>query len=439
MNKDSKPVISLFSGAMGLDVGLEMAGFDTAVSVEENEECVESIQKNRPNLPIISGDIRNIDAQKILDAAELDQEEPFLVAGGPPCVTFSSGGNRGSIRDAEGSLFEDFLRIVKYSRPKYFLFENVANIVTAAIKHRPIEERPGEHWNLSSYSDGVRDSVDKDENVAPLMPEEQAGSAIEVVLDAFENLGYQMIFFVLNAADYGVPQHRLRLFIVGSRGNAPLSLPDPTHGPETIPGVKPRKTLRSAIYDLEEPLESPSYSEKYRQFFSEVPSGGNWRDLPEDIQKEAMGESYNSGGGKTGFFRRLSWDEPSPTVTKKPNRKSSAFCHPEEIRPLAVEEWARIQSFPDEWGFSGGTYSKYSQIGNAVPCLLGKAVGEMILEADHEQGDRQSEDLGLWSSDLSRETLLDAANTHLKESANPHREYKPHVSEIYNSVQTKLV
>jgi DNA (cytosine-5)-methyltransferase 1 len=439
MSEESKSAISLFSGAMGLDLGLEMSGLDTAVCIEQDEESAETIHRNRPNLPVINDDIRNVDAEEITETAELKPEEVFLLAGGPPCVTFSSGGNRGASRDAEGSLFEDFLRVAKYTRPTDFLFENVANIVTAAIKHRPIENRPGKHWNLSSYSENPSGVAGEDENVAPLMPEEQAGSAIEVILNAFESLGYKMVFFVLNAADYGVPQHRLRLFIIGSRTDAPLSLPNPTHGPKHIAGVSPWPTLREAISSLEEPLDHPTYSEGYKQFFSEVPPGGNWRDMGKEMQKEAMGGSYDSGGGKTGFFRRLGWNKPSPTVTQKPNRKSAAFCHPDDTRPLAVEEWARIQSFPDDWEFAGGTYSKYSQIGNAAPCSLGKALGKMILQSNQLQKSGRSTAPNLWSSDLSRSTLLDAANSYLREFANPHREHKPHVSEIYDAVQTKLV
>ncbi|MGM0387899.1 MAG: DNA cytosine methyltransferase [Natrinema limicola] len=429
-----KSTISLFSGALGLDLGLEMAGLETAVAVEMDSDSCDTIRKNKPQTAVIEGDAREVTTAEILDAGGLQEDDVFLVAGGPPCVTFSSGGNRGSIRDAEGSLFEDYLRVVEQVRPEYFVFENVQNIVTAAIKHRPIEERPGQDWNLSSYSEDSNNG-DEDGDVAPLMPEEQSGSAIEVILDAFENLGYTMAFFVLNAADFGVPQHRKRLFIIGSRDGTTLRLPEPTHGPPTIDGFKPRRTLRDAIGDIEGPLDHPDYSEKYERFFSNVPEGGNWKDLPEEMQKEAMGGSYNSGGGRTGYFRRLSWDKPSPTVTKKPNRKSSAFCHPEETRPLAVQEWARIQTFPDDWEFVGGTYSKYRQIGNAVPVLLAKSVGEMILDV-HENGNAGTSTA--WTSDVSRQKMLDAAKDSIRQFANPHREYKPHVSEIYGPLQTTL-
>lgn len=428
----NKLTVSLFSGALGLDLGLEQAGLQTAVAVEKDSDSCDTIRKNKPETAVIEDDAREVTTAEILDSGGLDEDDVFLVAGGPPCVTFSSGGNRQSIRDAEGSLFEDYLRVVEQIRPEYFVFENVANIVTAAIEHRPIEERPGQDWNLSSYSD---DTSKTDGDVAPLMPEEQSGSAIEVILDAFENLGYTMAFFVLNAADYGVPQHRKRLFIIGSRDGTTLRLPRATHGPPTVDGVEPRRTLRDAIGDIEGPLDHPEYSDKYKRFFANVPQGGNWKDLPEEMQKEAMGGSYDSGGGRTGYFRRLSWDKPSPTVTKKPNRKSSAFCHPEETRPLAVREWARIQTFPDDWEFVGGTYSKYSQIGNAVPVQLAESVGEMIIDV-HENEDTQVSTA--WTSEVGREKMLDAAKDSIRKFANPHRKYKPHTSEIYGPLQTTL-
>lgn len=435
MTDSGKQIVSLFSGSMGLDLGLESAGLETAVAVEQDADSCETIRKNRPDIEVIEDDAREVSAKEILDAGNLEKEEVFLVSGGPPCVTFSSGGNRGSIRDAEGSLFEDYLRVVKSIRPEYFVFENVANIVTAAIEHRPIEERPGQDWNLSSYSEDPEKGTEED-GVAPLMPEEQAGSAIEVILDAFENLGYTMAFFVLNAADYGAPQHRKRLFIVGSRDGTTLRLPEPTFGPPTKEGIDSWRTLRDAIGDLTgEELDHPEYSDDYRKYFENIPEGGNWKDLPEEMQKEAMGGSYNSGGGKTGFFRRLGWDKPSPTVTKKPNRKSTAFCHPEETRPLSVQEWARIQTFPDDWDFAGDMYSNYQQIGNAVPVELGEAVGRMIIEAD--QGMERSEPTP-WTSNVGREQLLEAAKGSIREFANPHREYKPHVSEIYGPIQTTL-
>jgi DNA (cytosine-5)-methyltransferase 1 len=430
-SKDS--VVSLFSGALGLDLGLERAGLETAVAVEQDGDSCDTIRHNSPHTAVVEDDARGLDTEEILNAGNITRDDVFLVSGGPPCVTFSSGGNRGSIRDAEGSLFEDYLRVVGQIRPNYFVFENVANIVTAAIEHRPIEERPGQDWNLSSYSESGDSSIG--DGATPLMPEEQSGSAIEVILDAFENLGYSMAFFVMNAADYGAPQHRKRLFIVGSRDGTKLWLPEPSHGPPTVDGVEPRRTLRDAIGDLAGSLDHPDYSDEYVRFFSNVPQGGNWKDLDEEMQKEAMGGSYDSGGGRTGYFRRLSWEEPSPTVTKKPNRKSSAFCHPEETRPLSVEEWARIQTFPDEWEFVGSMYSKYRQIGNAVPVELAQSIGEMIVTAHQDEAPGRDT---AWTSDVSRETMVDAAKDSIRQFANPHREFKPHTSEIYDSFQQTL-
>jgi DNA (cytosine-5)-methyltransferase 1 len=109
-----------------------------------------------------------------------------------------------------------------------------------------------------------------------------------------------------------------------------------------------------------------------------------WRFLPEDLKKEAMGGAYNSGGGKVGFYRRLSWDKPSPTVTTSPHQKATDMCHPEELRPLSIRECARIQTFPDNWIFYGSTTPQYRQIGNAVPVMLSRAIGEHIYKLSQE-------------------------------------------------------
>jgi DNA (cytosine-5)-methyltransferase 1 len=120
------------------------------------------------------------------------------------------------------------------------------------------------------------------------------------------------------------------------------------------------------------------YAESRLKYLRLLKAGQNWRYLPDDLKQEAMGGAYNSGGGKVGFYRRLSWDKPSPTVTTSPHQKATDMCHPEQLRPLSVRECARIQTFPDDWIFYGSTASKYRQIGNAVPVLLGKAIGEHI-------------------------------------------------------------
>src|SRR5262249_14373139 len=157
---------------------------------------------------------------------------------------------------------------------------------------------------------------------------------------------------VLNSADYGAPQRRMRLLIIGDRDAKAPTLPQPTHG---VGRSLAYKTVRDAIWDLRaDPGPGSAYTDAVRQFFDLVPEGKNWRSLPPDVARAAMGErSYMAGGGKVGFFRRLAWDEPAPTITGRSNRKGSALCHPEQSRPLSVRECARLQGFPDDWKFTG--------------------------------------------------------------------------------------
>ncbi|MEM7538677.1 MAG: DNA cytosine methyltransferase, partial [Chloroflexota bacterium] len=149
-----------------------------------------------------------------------------------------------------------------------------------------------------------------------------------------------------------------------------------THG--VLP-LLPYVNLHDAISDLiDSPGQHSVYTERIASFFNYIPPGGNWRNLTEEQKKDIMGASYNAGGGKTGFLRRLSWDSPSPTLTTKPNRKGSALCHPDRTRPLSVREYMRIQGFPDDWILVGSMSQKYQQIGNAVPTHLGKSFGDFI-------------------------------------------------------------
>ncbi len=383
-NNGNTKTISLFSGGLGFDLGLEKAGLEIAVCSDFDQKCCATIRHNRPELPLIEGDIRNIPTSELLKAAKLRPGQAFAVVGGPPCQSFSTGGKRGSILDERGNLFCEFLRVIREAKPKCFVFENVGQLLTAAVKHRPIEQRPGKNWNLSAYSrQGVQNGARLfgDDDVKPMEEQELSGSAVNIILNEFDKLGYNLRFGVLNSADYGVPQRRYRLVIIGTRLRIPIELPEPTHAKTPMDGQLPWRTLRDAIGDLQEdhPVHS-NYLDEFRAIFNMVPPGGNWRTLPVDVQRRALGNAFDAGGGKCGFFRRLSWDEPTPTLVGKPNRKSSAICHPEHIRPLTVRECARVQGFPDSWEFVGSMHNQYLQIGNAVPVGLGYAVGKTLLD-----------------------------------------------------------
>ena len=356
-------VISLFTGAGGLDLGFEAEGFEIRVANDINRYAVNTLKKNRPNLPIIERDIRDVETSEILEKARLSVGEATVVTGGPPCQPFSTAGKRLSIQDPRGSLFLHFVRVVKEARPHFFVFENVRGLVSAALKHVGFYER------INSKKE--------------LTPEEKLGSAFDFVLKKFKETGYHINWGVLNAADYGVPQKRLRLIIIGARDPPPVPLPARTHAPQpmmTLDGKMLKKwvTLREALRDLKDP--SPEYLPfpSWGKYLKYVPPGGCWVDIPKHLQKEALGGAHLSQGGRRGFYRRLSWDEPCPTLVTSPVMKATCLCHPDEDRPLSVREYARIQQFPDEWEFVGPTAEKYRQIGEAVPVGLARAIARVI-------------------------------------------------------------
>lgn len=400
---------SFFSGAMGLDLGLHQAGLKTTLAVEIDRWCCETIRGNLPSLDLIEGDVRKLTGAN-LRAHRHFNGEVFLMVGGPPCQSFSPGGKRSGLSDSRGNLIYEYFRLIAEIQPKYFIFENVAHITTAALRHRKIEDRPGQHWSLKRYSER---SAPSQEGVAPLDPDELSGSALRQLLTDITSLNYTVSFGILDAAEYGVPQHRLRFVMLGSKLSPPPTLPIATHGkPDS--GTLPFVTLRECIYDLiDEPGLHSSYTKQMAYYFSFIPEGGSWRSLPEDLQREAMGASYYSGGGKTGFFRRLRWNAPAPTITGRANRKGSAVCHPTITRPLSVKECARIQTFPDDWEFYGPMNQQYLQIGNAVPVGLGRAIATSIIEQETEN----TTNSGQAKETLSLDVMLNKATARLQASA----------------------
>lgn len=378
-------VWSLFSGAMGLDLGLESVGLGASMAVEIDADCCATMRHNRKDrITVVEADIRTLSADDLRLIANYRGEVSLLV-GGPPCQAFSPGGNREAMADPRGDLVNEYFRIVRELRPRFFVFENVANLATAALRHRAIKDRPGQHWSLKSYEGGARPPKGHgrgNPGADPMEKDELAGSALHAMLNSIQPLGYRVTFGVLDAADYGAPQHRLRFIMVGARDQAPPRLPSVTHG-DMGSRLLPWMTLRDVIWDLREnPGHHYMYTPEFQRFFRLVSPGGHWRDMPLKVQKEALGNAFESGGGKTGFFRRLAWDAPAPTITGKPNRKGAALCHPDFIRPLSVRECARIQGFPDDWTIMGKSESQYRQIGNAVPTHLGAAIGAALLHGE---------------------------------------------------------
>mgnify|MGYP000868984181 CR=1 FL=1 len=371
-SKANRPTsISLFTGAMGFDLGFEDA-FDIRVALDNSPAAIETINLNRPSIPVIHNSILNVTTEEILQKADLRVGEPTVITGGSPCQPFSTAGKRLSIEESRGNLVFEFLRVIKEAQPEYFVFENVAGLVTAAIKHISFYERI------------------KKKN-KELAKEHQLGSAFELILAGFEETKYHIDWGVLNAADYGASQKRRRLIIIGSKFDSKISLPKPTHGsPESAEVLsgnkKPWVTLREAFHELvdndPEYLPFPSWG----TYMSYIPEGGNWHNLPQKLQKDALKGAYdptgkNNKGGRTGFYRRLSWAKPAPTLLTSPVYKCSVLAHPTENRPLSVKEYAKIQDFPADWKLPGTAATKYRLIGQAVAVPLSRALCARILQS----------------------------------------------------------
>ncbi len=376
-------VLSLFSGGMGLDLGLEQTGrFETVVCIEKEKAFCDTIRLNHSkgrlsrNLQILEADISALDPKHVLNELKVDPESIDVVVGGPPCQSFSTAGRRGTTQDPRGTLLWDYLRFIQYIKPKIFLMENVRGLLSAALKHRPLTERP-------------------DQGGAPLTDEEMPGSVVNLFaqdLATLEGVGYHLDIFEVNAVNYGAPQLRERVLFIGNCYGREIDFPQPTHGndsPAKSKGSQPSlfdeeakipwRTLGETIGDLEE--ENPvvlDFSPRKKSFLAMVPPGSNWRSLPVEVQIESMGKAWYAKGGRSGWWRRLTFDLPSPTLVTMPNHASTSLCHPTETRALSIREYARIQEFPDEWEFSGTVSQQYAQVGNAVPTRLGKVAGDVI-------------------------------------------------------------
>lgn len=325
IEEDDVTAVELFAGAGGLALGLELAGIKTLEYVEFDKACCETLRANRPEWNVVCDDIHNVDFTSYRGKVD-------IVTGGFPCQAFSFAGKKLGFEDTRGTLFHEFARCVKEISPKIFLAENVKGLV----------------------------AHDK-------------GRTLTTIIEVLEDLGYTTQYQVLNAAYHGVGQKRERIVIIGIRNDLNIEFTYPK------PDAK-MTTLRQALKDCP-PSIGEEYSEKKRKVLELVPPGGCWIDLPEDIAKAYMGKSYYSGGGRRGMARRISWDEPSLTLTCSPSQKQTERCHPEETRPFTVREYARIQSFPDDWKFCGGITDQYKQIGNAVPVEMAKRIGIQLKKA----------------------------------------------------------
>lgn len=333
--------IELFAGAGGLALGMEKAGFSHILLNEIDHSACETLRKNRPNWNVVENDIHEIDFTAFKDKVD-------LLTGGFPCQAFSFAGKRLGFEETRGTLFFELARAVKECNPKVFMAENVKGLL-----------------------------------------EHDKGRTLQVIKDVIAELGYTLIEpRILRALQYDVPQKRERLILIAIRNDiAPFVQ-------YKWPNVsKNFRTLRDAfyagdLYDCDVPFSvGQNYPENKRKVMELVPEGGDWRNLPEDVAKSYMKGSYYLGGGKTGMARRLAMDEASLTLTCSPAQKQTERCHPLETRPLTVREYARIQTFPDDWMFSGTISSQYKQIGNAVPVNLSWAIGRSLIRMFNQMVD----------------------------------------------------
>lgn len=357
-----KKYMSFFSGALGLDVGLEEAGLIPVSYNEIEKKFCETIKLNRPSVPLYECDIRELSATKLLKEHNLKVGELFAVVGGPPCQAFSTAGKRNSLNDDRGNVFLHYIDLIKGLRPKYAIIENVRGLLSAAMSHRPHSQR-GEQF-------------------LPLNKDELPGGALAYIIKKLNGAGYTVSFTLYNSANFGVPQIRERVVILASREGKELPFLNPSHSNKDD-NLPPWLTVKDVIWKQKnKKCEHVQFPEKRLRFFRMLKSGQNWRSLPEDMKKLAMGKSLESGGGRTGFFRRLDWLSPAPTLVTTPTMPATDLCHPDLDRPLSVEEYAAIQTFPNDFKFAGKTLDKYKQIGNAVPCKFGKAIGEHLIKFD---------------------------------------------------------
>lgn len=322
--------VELFAGAGGLALGLEKAGFKEQALIEIEKCAAETLRKNRPNWNVIEGDVIEV-AMNGMKSYLPEGIEIDFISGGYPCQSFSYAGHKLGLEDVRGTMFYYFAQIIGELNPKIFLAENVKGLTT----HKD-------------------------------------GKTLQTMIEIYEDLGYTVTTNIVKAIDYNVAQKRERVIIIGIRNDINIE-----YLPPKPYDFKP--VLKDVLQNVP---ESPGekYPEKKRKVLELVPQGGYWRDLPEEVAKEYMGKSYYSGGGRTGMARRISWDEPCLTLTCSPAQKQTERCHPDEIRPFTVREYARIQSFPDSWEFVGSMGKQYKQIGNAVPVEMAKAIGLSIID-----------------------------------------------------------
>ncbi len=365
-----KPIaIDLFAGAGGLSCGLRNAGFMIAQAVEIDTHAATTYKRNNPETDVIADDIRRLDPVSCLKRVALRPGDVTVLAGGPPCQGFSESNRRTrNLNNHKNHLYKEYLRFLEKVEPMWFVIENVAGLCTLS-----------------------------------------EGAILKRIIKRCQALGYTVKWKLLNAADYGVPQFRRRIFIIGNRLNLPIQFPKPTHGQQG----KPYVTVRQALNDLPS-LENGAYldclpyrkslsratvyqkamrmhsngakivqgnlvtqnSSKILKRYAHIGQGQNWEAIPSKL----MTDYRNTSLCHTGIYYRLEWDKPSKVIG---NFRKNMLIHPEQDRGLSVREAARLQSFPDKNVFLGSIGFQQQQVADAVPPLLAEKIAYCIKRLYH--------------------------------------------------------
>lgn len=351
-SEEATPVVALsfFSGALGLDLGMEAAGIAPLLYCENDRKCRMTIEACRPDTAL-AGDINSYTSSELLALAGLAPGAHVdVMFGGPPCQAFSTAGARRAFDDARGNVFLKYLELTAEIRPTYIVIENVRGLLSTP-------------YPTCKDGDPVK------------------GGALRLILKHLEEAGYAVSFNLYNAANFGAPQIRERVVLIGKLGDKKVPYLTPTHAADGTHDLPAWRTFRQAVEGLDpEASTHTDFPPKRLKYFEMLKEGQYWKHLPLPMQREAMGKAYELSGGKTGFYRRIWFDRPCPTLVTSPTMPATDLCHPTDNRPLSVEEYMRVQGFPDDWRICGDISDRYRQIGNAVPVALGHAIGRAIVD-----------------------------------------------------------
>lgn len=343
-------VIDLFAGVGGLSLGFEMEGFDILLANEFDQSIATAYKENHKSTNVVVGDITSLDLSKVFGeyVNKID-----VVIGGPPCQGFSQKGKRKTINDERNFLFKHYVEVVKFVKPKYFVMENVPNLLTA-----------------------------------------EKGFFLNEIKGLFKGYGYSIRYGVLNAADYGVPQNRRRAIIIGKYLATPPELPLPCKQKVTIwDAISDLAYLESGEGEFEQEyrnLPKSDYEKKMRKgskiLYNHMATKHSALALerlsliPPNAGKEVLPKEHITKSVYSGTWSRMKQNDVAVTITTRFDTPSSGkFTHPFLNRAITVREAARLQSFPDTFKFIGSKMSQMKQVGNAVPPLLARKIARVIM------------------------------------------------------------